>query len=286
MEAIRDSCSTPSRAAVRRWRTRPAPATWPPVACVLCGSAAVGFYGKVDVPLAESDLYRNSTPRGHTGMALCWPCVCGFHALPYGCRLTGGQSIALHSWDDRFMARTSSRQVQRNRRLIALGQRDPRRVPAREVVALQELRAHDDRLTAGVDLLVFSNENRGPSLEIQSLEQPLAEWLRRSSRPPRGRGFPALLRAHATTSRPGVVGLARNAFRAPGRIVGASARYLISGLERGVLRDETSALAELCFSFTTEVMRMNQNEIDEIRPSAPRSPLGSPRPTPQARCAS
>ncbi|MFJ2033988.1 hypothetical protein ACIN94_30675, partial [Streptosporangium sp. NPDC087985] len=96
------------RDAVRRWRKCPEPQDRPAVACVLCGRGAVGFFGKVDVPLAESDLYRNSTPRGHSGLALCWPCLCSFYALPYGCRLTGGPSIALHSWDERFMARTLS----------------------------------------------------------------------------------------------------------------------------------------------------------------------------------
>lgn len=253
------------RDAVREWRRCPEPETWPTAACVLCGRDAVGFFGKVDVPLAESDLYRNSTPRGHAGMALCWPCLCSFYALPYGCRLTGGQSYALHSWDERFMARTLSRRVERNRQLIALGRADPRGIPAREVLALQALRDHEDRLTAGVDLLVFSNNNRGQTLEIQSLEQPIAEWLRRSARPPRRRGFPALLRAHATADRPGIVGLARNAFRAPDRIVGACGRYLTARLDQGVIRDETADLAELCFSLVIEVMRMNQGEIDEIK---------------------
>lgn len=253
------------RDAVRKWRECPEPQVRPAVACVLCGRGAVGFFGKVDVPLAESDLYRNSTPRGHAGMALCRPCLCSFYALPYGCRLTGGPSIALHSWDERFMARTLSRRVERNRQLIALGQADPRGVPIREVLALHALRHHEDRLTSGVELLVFSNNNRGQTLEIQSLEQPVAEWLRRSSRPPRKRGFPALLRAHATADRAGVVGLARNAFRSPDRIVGACSRYLTARLDRGLIRDDTAELADLCFSLTIEVMRMNQNEVDEIR---------------------
>ncbi|MFI6802175.1 hypothetical protein [Streptosporangium canum] len=253
------------RDAVQKWRECPEPQVRPAVACVLCGRDAVGFFGKVDVPLAESVLYRNSTPRGHAGMALCRPCLCSFYALPYGCRLTGGPSIALHSWDERFMARTLSRRVERNRQLIALGRADHRGIPAREVLALQALRHHEDRLTSGVELLVFSNNNRGQTLEIQSMEQPIAEWLRRSSRPPRRRGFPALLRAHATADRPGIVGLARNAFRSPDRIVGACSRYLTARLDQGEIRDDTAELAELCFSLTIEVMLMNQNEIAEIK---------------------
>ncbi|MEU7002663.1 hypothetical protein [Nonomuraea sp. NPDC046570] len=44
------------RDAVRRWRERPDPSAWPEAACVLCGRDGVGYYGKVDVSLAESDL--------------------------------------------------------------------------------------------------------------------------------------------------------------------------------------------------------------------------------------
>ncbi|WP_063843165.1 hypothetical protein [Sphaerimonospora mesophila] len=254
------------RTAVQMWRRKPEIGVWPEAACVLCGRAAVGFYGKVDVPLAESHLYRNSTPRGHLGMALCWPCLCSFYALPYGCHLTGGRSIALHSWDERFMARTVSRRVERNRQLIALGRPDSHATPAEEVVALQALRHHEDRLTAGVDLLVFSNNNKDQILEIQSMDQPLAEWLRRSARQPsRRQGFPALLRAHSTSGRSGIVGLARNAFRSPELIVGACARYVAGHLDRGVIRADAADLAELTFSLVTEVMRMNQKEIDEIK---------------------
>ncbi|MEV4010952.1 hypothetical protein AB0J35_10665 [Nonomuraea angiospora] len=253
------------RDAVRAWRRMPDAMLWPAVACVLCGRQAVGFFGKVDVPLAESDLYRNNTPRRHSGMALCWPCLCSFYALPYGCRLTGGPSIALHSWDEQFLARTLSRRVERNQQLIALGRPDQKGVGANEALALRALRLHEDRLTAGVDLLVFSNNNRGQTLEVQSLEQPLAEWLRRSSRPPRSRGFTALVRAHATADKAGIVGLARNAFRAPERIVGACSRYMTAYIDQGVIRTDTSDLAELCLSFVSEVTRMNQNEIDEIK---------------------
>lgn len=304
------------REAVADWLSTPRTTTAPGAACVLCGRAAIGFYGKKDVPLAESDLYRNTTPRGHAGMALCRPCLWCFRALPYGCRQTGGPAIALHSWDERFMARTLSRQVERNRQLIAFGAAEPggiadlpevsmsrgetgavepreiadqevlasreavaqggtagRRkagaaerggIADREVLALWALRGYADRLTAGVELLLFSNANQGQRLEAQSMDQPMAEWLRRTARPPRGKAFRALLRAHATRGRPGVVGLARNAFVAPERIAGACRRYLAADLGRGVVRPEMGDLAELCLSFLIEVMRMNQSEIDEI----------------------
>lgn len=50
--------------AVERWRAKPEEQSWPGVPCVLCGRDAVRFFGKLDVPLAESDAYRNNTPRG------------------------------------------------------------------------------------------------------------------------------------------------------------------------------------------------------------------------------
>ncbi|WP_066890856.1 hypothetical protein [Carbonactinospora thermoautotrophica] len=256
-------------AGIREWRTPPEPASWPGVRCVLCGREAVGFYGKVDVPLAESHLYRNTTPRGHAGLALCWPCVCSFHALPYGCRLTGGPSIALHSWDERFLAYVVSGQVDENRRIIAVGQ-PADKILAREVVALDALRHYGKPLTAGVELLVFSNNNKGQTLDIHCLEQPLAEWLRRTSQQPELRqGFVSLLLAHVTPTSPGVVGLARNAFHAPEKIPAACARYLTDRFDRsGLVPRDAADLARLCFSFVIEVMRMKESDLAELRATA------------------
>jgi hypothetical protein len=258
-------------AAVRRWRQAPDEQMWPGAACVLCGQAAVRFFGKLDVPLAESDSYRNTTPRGHAGMALCWPCVCSFHALPYGCRLTGGPAIAVHSWDEDFLRETVSYQVQRNRRLITVGGGSTRQPPG-EVVALLALRRYANPVIAGVELLVFSNNNRGQTLRIEAMDQPLAEWLRRTARMPKlRRAFPALLRAHRTGEVAGQVGLARNAFRDPPRIVGACARYLADRVAvRGVIPPDTADLAELCNSFVIEVMQMNQQDLEEIKSTAAR----------------
>lgn len=253
---------------VRQWRQMPDEVTWPEVGCVLCGRPAVGFYGKSDVPLAESDVYRNTTPRGHEGTALCWPCLNCFYALPYGCRLTGGPSIAVHSWDDRFLARTTDRQVDENRRIFELGRDALGPVPAREVVALNALRHYESRVTAGVDLMVFSNENRGPSLEIYTVAQPLAEWLRRRAF---GEAYGALLRAHRTDKASGRVGLARNAFREPERIVRACARYLAGpAADRGAIGPEAPALARLMDTFVEEVIGMDHNDLAEIKATARR----------------
>ena len=258
------------REAVRSWRARPDVATWPEAPCVLCGRQAVGYFGKLDVALAESEAYRNTTPRGHAGMALCHPCRASFHALPYGVLLTGGPSIAVHSWDEGFLRRVVSRQVDRNVVLAETGDPGRHQTEVREVVALRALRRYGERVTAGVELLVFNNNNRSQSLEQYALDQPLAEWLRSTSREPTRRvGFRDLLRAHATKSEPGVVGLARNAFRAPERILGASLAHLWV-LVNDVAADprRVADLVELLHSFVTEVMLMDEKDKAEIQATA------------------
>jgi hypothetical protein len=256
------------RAAVRDWLTCPPESEWPPASCVLCGRDAVGFYGKRDVPLAESEAYRNSTPRGHEGVALCWPCLCCSYALPYGCHLTGGSSVAVHSWDESFLGRTVRRRARHNRAVAATG-----KVPqshTREVVALRALRRYSDPLTDGVELLVFNNNNRGQLLESYALQQPLAEWLRRTSRPgDQRRGFGLLVRAHTTANTPGIVGLARNAFRTPTQIVSAGLRGLTTYMF-GPAPDaaDVAALAQVLFSFATEVEQVNEKDLRELRTTA------------------
>jgi hypothetical protein len=258
------------RRGVQAWRRMPASASWPSVACVLCGRGAVGFFGKLDVALAESDSYRNTTPRGHAGMALCWPCLACFYALPYGCQLTGGSSIALHSWDAGFLRRTADLQVDDNLRLAETGDSSARRVEVREVVALRALRGYSDRMIAGVDLVVFNNNNRGQSLDIHTLEQPLAEWLRHTIRDPVLRpGFRALTIAHTTKNTRGLVGLARNAFRDPARIVAVGAQCLATLVTRADPdRAAITNLAALLYSFAIEVMLMSEKDRAEIRATA------------------
>ncbi|MFC7216891.1 hypothetical protein ACFQLX_01700 [Streptomyces polyrhachis] len=261
------------RNAVQAWHTLPDPASWPEgVSCVLCNRTAVGFYGKLDIALAESDAYRNTTPRGHAGMALCRPCRASFHALPYGCQLTGGSSIALHSWDDRFLSRAINRQAAYNCQIAMIGSPGLRQTEARETLALNALRRYGERLSAGVELMVFNNNNRGQSLEIHSLEQPLAEWLRHTSRDGgMRRKFTALLRAHAFHGTPGVVALGRNAFRSPQRIISTGRQRLIrltSAAEPD--REQIADLAAVLYSFVAKVMLMNEKDLSEIRETARR----------------
>ncbi|UQA90757.1 hypothetical protein [Streptomyces halobius] len=256
------------REAVRVWLRAPDEAASTGVDCALCGRGAAGFYGKRDVVLAESEAYRNTTPRGHEGMAMCWPCLASFYALPYGCQLTGGSSVALHSWNDAFLAQVVGRQVTRNRRLAVTGDESKKQAESRELVAVRALRAYSERFTAGVELLVFNNNNnRGQLLESYSLSQPLAEWLRRTSRlADLRRAFTLLVRAHVTANVPGMVGLARNAFREPTRIISTGVHGLMTLM--AAPDPDLAAAAEvagLLVTFATEVMQVNEKDLAEIR---------------------
>lgn len=256
---------------VRHWRSAPRPGARPDVPCALCGRPAVGYFGKVDVVLAEAGLYRNTTPRGQEGLALCWPCVCCFHALPYGCRLTGGRSSTVHSWDDAFLRRAVARRVADNERHITLG------VPvttgvrhAGEVEALVRLRDYEEQIRVGVELYVFSNDNRGASLRVHAVDEPLAEWLRGVlGRPSRRPAALSLVAAHRPPGRADVSGwseLAWNAFHAPGRILAAAVGLLADrpwAPRAG--RAVDAGLVSLCFSFVIEVMDVNDKDVEVVR---------------------
>jgi hypothetical protein len=173
----------------------------------------------------------------------------------------------VHSWDESFLAQTVARQVRRNVRDVIVGRHLPPSWP-REVVALRALRRYDAELHASVELLVFSNNNREPFLTGYHLDQPLAEWLRRTSwDPARREAFTAMLRAHRSADVPGLVGLARNAFHAPRRIVATCGRALATSLESGVPRPGSTAgstaLAGLCFTYINEVIDMDQKDLDD-----------------------
>ena len=260
---------TERRDLLREWRTLPGPGDLLGVPCALCGREACGFYGKVDVPLGASVNYRNTTPRGHDGLALCRGCLASFHALPYGCAIAGGRAAVLHSWDDQFLQRVVGRQVHRMRQNagVASGRFGDRRPYARQVAALERIRAYDERLTAGVDLMVFSNSNKEQTLDVHAMSQPLAEWVRVTRhRPDMAAGWRYLVRAHHGPKVPGWSALARNLFDRPRRVVSVAAWYL-----RGQAEDlrmppgEASDLGIVCGDYAMRVLDMEKSDADEIR---------------------
>lgn len=254
---------------LRDWRTLPEPDQTIGVPCTLCGRSACKFYGKVDVPLAASTAHRNTTARGHEGLALCRGCLASFHALPYGCAISGGRAAVVHSWDDQFLQAAVTEQVRQMRRKtdVAAGAFGIKRPYARQVAALQQIRGYDRELTAGVELFVFSNSNKEQTLDLHQMTQPLAEWLRRIRYDPRyATGWRYLNRAHTSSKVRGPSMLARNLFDRPGQVISTTVSYLreqASGL--GVPPGETPDLGALCSDYAIKVLDVNESDNTQIR---------------------
>ncbi|MGH3842684.1 MAG: hypothetical protein ACRDS0_14750 [Pseudonocardiaceae bacterium] len=249
------------------WRTRPDRVRWPGVPCSLCGRAACGYYGKVDVPLGASTAYRNTTPPDHAGLALCFPCVSCFHALPYGCQIGGGRAAALHSWDEHFLRRFVHTQVGRTRQAATVTAGTAKPQPYwREVTALRHLRGHPRRLTAGVQLIVFSNSNKEQVLDEHVMEQPLAEWLRSTAHNrQRDLGYRYLVRAHRIKDVPGAAMLARQVFHDPQRVLTRAVRFLRAvAAESCAVPGEVPYLVPLCHSYAIEVLQVNDKDVGRI----------------------
>lgn len=248
---------------VLAWRRIPEGEAWPDVPCALCGRQACGFYGKMDVMLAASVAYRNTTPPGHHGLAMCFSCLCCFYALPYGSVLTGGPSVAVHSWDDAFLRHVTQDQVDATRRRLTV-EVAPLGPSGRELVALQALRGYDHELRAGVELMVFSNNNQDQSLAASRLDEPLAEWLRSTmTRSALRSGFHALLRAHRSGDRSGSRRLARNAFHNPRAILTTAVDHVRAN-RMFPLPPACTPLITLCRSYATKVIGLNQSDVSEV----------------------
>jgi hypothetical protein len=253
---------------IQEWRALPDRARWPGVPCSLCGRPACGYYGKVDVPLGVSTAYRNTTPRDHAGLALCFPCVSCFHALPYGCQIGGGRAAALHSWDEDFLRRFVSTQVGRTLQDAAVGAGAINPLPYwREVTALRHLRSHSRRLTAGVQLIVFSNSNKEQVFDEHAMDQPLAEWLRSTAHNPQRRlGHRYLVRAHRGKNIPGSAMLACRAFRTPQQVFTRAVAFMRTvSVESSAVPGEVPHLVPLCFSYVIEVLQVNDKDVGRIR---------------------
>ena len=259
------------RAWIRSWRTVPGPGQSLGVPCALCGRPASGYHGKVDVPLGASVEYRNTTARGQEGTPLCRGCLASFYALPYACAITKGRpAVLLHSWDDEFLSRWVTSQVRRMRRRadVAAGRFGADRRYAQQVAALYEIREYSEAISAGVELLVFSNSNRKQRLVQHVMDQPLASWLRRVRYDPKSAdGWRYLVRAHAQPGKlKGLSVLARDLFDQPSRIPFTAGRYL-RGLaaERGMPPAEAIALAGIVFDYAKKVLEMTDSDTQEIR---------------------
>lgn len=253
---------------MEKWRALPDPARWPGVPCSLCGRPACGYYGKVDVPLGASTAYRNTTPRDHAGLALCFACVSSFRALPYGCQIGGGRAAVLHSWDEDFLQGSVIAQVGRTLREAMVGAPRTEASPYwREVAALRRLRSHPRRLSAGVQLIVFSNSNKEQVLDEHAMEQPLAEWLRGTVCDPQRRlGFRYLVRAHRIKDVSGSAMLARRAFRSPEQVLTRAVAYLRTvPVESAAVPGEVAQLVPLVFSYAIEVLQVNDKDVGRIR---------------------
>ncbi|MGH3973714.1 MAG: hypothetical protein ACRDS9_10375 [Pseudonocardiaceae bacterium] len=253
---------------IKEWRALPDRARWPGVPCSLCGRPACGYYGKVDVPLGASTAYRNTTPRDHAGLALCFPCVSSFHALPYGCQIGGGRAAALHSWDEDFLQRFVSDRVGRTLQDAGIGTETTKPGPYwREVTALRQLRRHSRRFTAGVQLIVFSNSNKEQVLDEHAMEQPMAEWLRSTAHNRQRRlGHKYLVRAHWIKEVPGNAMLARNAFRVPQQVLTQAVAFLRTvSAESSAVPGEARHLVPLCFSYAIEVLQVNDKDVGRIQ---------------------
>ncbi|ASO21581.1 hypothetical protein FHR81_003225 [Actinoalloteichus hoggarensis] len=256
--------------AVEQWRAPRGPASWPDADCVLCGRAACGFFGKVDVPLAMSVKYRNTTVPGHPGLALCRGCLASFYALPYACHFHSGRAAILHSWDEAFLGPAVRGQVIDTRRRIAsMSTEKPAKTAyAREQLALERLRRYSHPVTADVSLIVFANGNQEQEFSEYRISLPLATWLRSTARQPeRKSAWSALERACHSERFAGPSALAGLLVHEPHRIAGQVARYISTRTadSRGSeLADEVTGLVALLQSFVREVQQVNEQQLQEI----------------------
>ncbi|GGO95994.1 hypothetical protein [Wenjunlia tyrosinilytica] len=260
---------------IEQWRSRPDASQWPGAPCAYCGRAACGWFGKVDMPLGASIALRNTTAPAHEGTPLCYPCVACLWAFPYGASLAGGRAAVIHTWDEDFLAAATRDAVQRTLRAAAAGEAAKAAKPgpyARELWVLSAVRAYGRRITCGVELIVLSNSNKEQLLAESELDQPVAEWLRSTSRRQERRaGYRLLVATQGTEQVPGEAFLARRAFTRPSQVVEFAVGYLLGEVSRTKrVPSRTCRLAPLVYSFCREVLTMEDKDIGRIRELAGR----------------
>ncbi|ROQ65319.1 hypothetical protein EDD95_8186 [Streptomyces sp. CEV 2-1] len=263
------------RGLIGEWRALPEPAAWPDAPCAYCERPACKWFGKVDIPLGASVEHRNTTAPGHEGTPLCYPCVASLWAFPYGASLTGGRAAAIHSWDDAFLAPVTRLAVKRtlaNAQAPAVKTKAQPTWYARELAVLEAVRSYDQRIHAGVELIVLSNSNKEQLLRVQEMEQPIAQWLRSTTtRSDRRSGYRVLVAAQASKSVSGEAFLARRAFEDPAAIMHRTTAYLLGRVSAGgVVPAEVSGLAPLTYSYCIEVLNMDEKDVARIKDLAAR----------------
>ncbi|MGY1944441.1 hypothetical protein [Nocardia asiatica] len=148
------------------------------------------------------------------------------------------------------MRRATIRQVPRTRAQAAAD--DRLKAPARgerEVDALDVLAEHDRSLAADIELIGFSNSNRDPNLQTWGLPQTVAEWIRCVRRDIESAAALEALTRIVATPKFGAARFAHLMFRAPDRILAATADPLYAaGLGEEIDIAETAAIARLCIS--------------------------------------
>jgi hypothetical protein len=150
---------------------------------------------------------------------------------------------------------------------VAAGAFGAKRPYARQVAALNEIRGYEERFTAGVELIVFSNGNREQVLDRHEMDQPLAEWLRTKRHDPRfTAGWQYLLRAHHSAKVPGRSALARNFFDQPHRVISVTASYLLRLVaDLRLPPGESPELQAVCYDYAIEVLDVSKSDADQIR---------------------
>jgi hypothetical protein len=257
--------------ATEAWRSPPDSRDWPGVPCVLCARRACGFFGKVDVALAASAEYRNTTVPGHDGLALCVGCLASFYALPHGCLVHRGRLSVVHSWDDDFLAASTRRQIDFTRKQ-AWG-KPPALPPGgfeREQLVLEGIRQYRRRaaVASDVSLLVFTNSNKEQEFTEYRLSQPLTRWVRSAAlKSHRAAAYAELERACTTRKVSGAARLARLLLAEPGqlpRTIASAVHEAVDAAKPPRVPAAADGLFELLLSYLTEVMRMPDQHVREI----------------------
>ncbi|MEW1737976.1 hypothetical protein AB0346_18665 [Nocardia beijingensis] len=114
---------------------------------------------------------------------------------------------------------------------------------------MDALAEHDRSLAADIELIGFSNSNsnRDPNLQTWMLRQTVAEWIRCVRRDVESAAALEALTRVVATPKFGAARFAHLAFRAPDRILAATADPLYAaGLGGEIDIAETAAIARLC----------------------------------------